>query len=563
MSLAIVCLLLAFLSSPVLAAVIKVTPDRDPVRMDESFNLAFSSDESPDGDPDFNPLRKDFEILAQDSGSQVSIVNGKMSRKEEWTLTLSPKRAGAIPIPAISFGSDHSQPTSITVLDAASATPSAGEDESAEVKLEVDAEPRNPYVQAQVIYTVRVLLRVNLAGANLNDPQPADALIERLGEDHRYSVNRGGREYTVIERKFAIFPQKSGLLRLDPLHLDAQVEVGGRSFFSRSTRTVRVKSEGVDLKVRPIPAEFSGKHWLPARSLTLEENWSQNPPRTKAGEPITRTLTLRAQGATVGVLPELGANLSLDPSIKQYPDQPALNEEKHPNFGLSSSRQEKAALIPGKAGEYKLPALEVPWWNTQADRMELARLPERSLRVEPSEETASQPTPPAAPLRQAAPELPQAPTAQPSQAPASIATGIWFWLSLFFAAGWLATALGWWWGRHSASPAKAEPDRFSGERQARKTLQQACANHDPAAARRALLDWAQTYWPEQRPASLSEIAGLSGGMLSDEITRINQALYQAEESRWRGEELWAAVQTFENAKRKPSRKEPGLEPLYR
>ena len=153
----------------------------------------------------------------------------------------------------------------------------------------MEANPKNPYVQAQVFLTVRVLLRVNLAGADLSEPVVQDALVERLADDHRYGTVRNGLDYTVIERKFAIFPQKSGLLRIDPMHLTAQVDVGSRAFFSRSTRAVRVKSDGIDLKVRPIPPEFTGKHWLPAADLKLEETWSSSPPQTKAGEPLTRT----------------------------------------------------------------------------------------------------------------------------------------------------------------------------------------------------------------------------------------------------------------------------------
>ncbi|MFM8330862.1 MAG: BatD family protein [Candidatus Methylumidiphilus sp.] len=267
---------------PVLAATIKATPDRDPVRVDETFNLVFSTAEDVDDDPDFSPLADDFDIVSQNQGSQTSIINGKISQRQEWTLTLSPKRAGRLTIPPIAFGSDRSPAASVTVVDGGAAAPPGGDDH-AELKLEVEASPKDPYVQAQVIYTVRILLRVNVVGADLSEPALPDALVEKLGEDRRYNTTRNGWEYTVIERKYAIFPQKSGLLRLDPVQLTAQVEVGGRSFFSRSTRAMRVKSEAIDLKVRPQPTAFTGSHWLPAAELTLEESWTQDPPQAKAG----------------------------------------------------------------------------------------------------------------------------------------------------------------------------------------------------------------------------------------------------------------------------------------
>jgi hypothetical protein len=566
--LALVCLLLWFATAAHAASVIKATPDLNPVRMDDTFELVFSSEDSVDDDPDFSPLREDFEVFGQNQSSEFSIVNGHSNRTRRWTVTLSPKRAGNLTIPSIAFGGDHSPPVNLTVLEANAAAGGADADD-AELKLEVDAKPKNPYVQAQVIMTVRVLLRVSVAGADLSEPALPDTLVERLGEDHRYSTLRNGREYTVIERQYALFPQKSGLLRIDPLQLTAQVETGGRSFFSRATRAVRIKSNALDLKVRPQPAEFTGSHWLPAADLKLEESWPQNAPQAKAGEPITRTLTLRAEQATVSLLPELSTNLHLDSSIKQYPDQPALNEEKQPNTGFVATRQEKIALIPGKAGEYKFPAVEVPWWNTKTERMEIARIPERILKVEASGEA-----PPQAATSEAASQTGSAPLAVPAiqettLTPTAATTNLWFWLALLFGSGWLATALAWWLSRRKApEPSSSAPPPTKAPvldtKQTRKALQQACEQHDPAAARAALLAWAQALWPAQRPDNLQDIAKLGDAALAAEIERLNRALYGADRNAWHGQGLWKAATAEEAMTNKPeTSKASGLEPLYR
>jgi hypothetical protein len=558
--LALLFCLLSLPSVSSLAAVIQATPERDPARVGESFDLTFSSDESPDGDPDFGPLEKDFEILGQSRNSQVSIVNGKMSNRQKWTLRLVPKRAGSLPLPSIAFGDDRSQAGAIAVLDAAAPAPSA--EENPDILLEVDAEPKEPYFQAQTIYTVRVLHRLNLLGGNLPDPVIDDARVERLGEDRRSSAMRGGSRYAALERKYALFPQKSGLLRLPPMKLDAQVETGARTFFSRDVRVVRVQSPALDLKVRPIPAAFTGSRWLPAASLKLEESWSREPPRVKAGEPLTRTLSLRAQGATAGMLPELGAHERLDASIKPYPDQPALNEDKQAN-GIVGARQEKIALIPGKAGEFKLPALEIPWWNTQTDRMEIAKLPERALSVEASGEPA-----PASPPASRAIEPESAPSVAPNvqtpPAAAPLTANLWFWLALLFGAGWLSTILAWLWRSRNASaraPAKTEsPSTAPDERAARRALQQACARDDAPSARGALLTWAQARWPAAAPVSLTDAARMGGEDLAIAIAGMNRALYGADAAAWRGEELWQAVSACPPERK--AAKAVELTPLY-
>jgi hypothetical protein len=102
---AVVLLLLSFTVS---AADISVISDRNPVSMDESFNLVFSTTDEVDNDPDFTPLEKDFEILGTQKTSQFSFINGKTSRENIWYVTLLAKHAGDITIPPIAFGSDRS-----------------------------------------------------------------------------------------------------------------------------------------------------------------------------------------------------------------------------------------------------------------------------------------------------------------------------------------------------------------------------------------------------------------------------------------------------------------------
>jgi len=560
---------LALHAMPSLAAVISVTPDRNPVRLDESFNLIFSADESPDDDPDFHPLDQDFDIVSQSQSSQVSVINGHFSKTTQWTLTVTARRAGTLTIPAIAFGSDHSQPATV-IVEAAGSSASDGAD--AELFLEAEAAPRSPYVQAQAIYTVRVFHRVNISGADLTEPAAPDALIERLGDDRRYVAERNGLQYAVIERKYAIFPQKSGTLTLEPLTLKAQIIDGGRSrfnsFFDRPTRVARARSDAVQLNVRPIPAPFVGKHWLPAESLELEESWSQTPPQAIAGEPVTQTLTLRARGATVGVLPELSGIQQLlgSSEIKSYPDQPVMNEEKL-FAGVLSTRQEKTALIPARAGTYKLPAITIEWWNTKTDRLEVARVPERVLTVLPSSEPATQTAPPPAlPLPQVVNPQSPAPLSQTGTRVSTAAgSDVWSWLALLFLAGWLGTATAWWLSsRQRQSAPKMEPRPNAGERAARKALQQACLDDDAMKARQALLEWAQIRWSHAELGNLGELSRLAGNPLAVEIERLNRSLYGRGEHAWRGGALWLAVEAMES---EPEGKESvsaiHLEPLYK
>ena len=157
-------------------------------------------------------------------------------------------------------------------------------------------------------------------------------------------------------------------MNIKPLSLTAAVIVDRqpdfRDFFgSRMTKTKRVLSKEITLNVKPAPTSFTGKNWLAAEKLELNQEWSGDIQQMKVGEPLTRTLTLQGVGTTVGQLPELSA-IKTDANLKAYPDQPVLNEQKLAD-GITASRQEKIALIPSTAGKHVLPAIEIPWFNTK------------------------------------------------------------------------------------------------------------------------------------------------------------------------------------------------------
>lgn len=537
------------LSGAGLAAEITVSADRDPVPVNESFNLTFSADESPDDEPDFTPLNQEFRVLSQSQNSQMSIVNGKVSRTLEWTVSVIAKHAGKLAVPPIAFGADHSKPAAVTVTDkAAQGQTRGGGDEM--LLIEVDAAPKNPYVQAQVVYTLRVLYRTDLGRAQLSPLEVPDALVQQLGDKRNFSTERNGYTYTATELSYAIFPQKSGTLRIAPVSLDAEIQAGGRGrmnpFFGRPTKTVSLRSEAVELQVRPVPPAVSGKPWLPAESVTLEDAWSPDAAKIEAGQPLTRTITLQARGATVGVLPELGLQ-GLPAAIRRYPDQPAMDEQRQ-GGSIVSTRREKTALIPDKPGRYTLPAIEVPWWNVAAEKMEVARLPERTIEVGASATVPVLPAP--SPEALAAPETENAAqtlTPPTPTEPVFTASPVWFWLSMILAGGWLATGGLWWRSAHSAHETQAEERKppqtgKPSDKQCMRELKEACAANDPERTRRALLAWAALRWPDGE-ASLEAIAARSEGELKTAVQTLGKTLYGHPREAWKGAVLWAAVVT--------------------
>jgi hypothetical protein len=131
-----------------------------------------------------------------------------------------------------------------------------------------------------------------------------------------------------------------------------------------------------------VPVGFPGEVWLPARSLSLEENWSIDPASLNVGDSTTRTLTLNARGLQGSQLPPLSSvqgSLNI-PELRFYPDQESIDQSELAD-GLQGRRVQSEALVARSDGAWTLPEIRVPWWNTNTDTLEFAVLPAREVKV--------------------------------------------------------------------------------------------------------------------------------------------------------------------------------------
>ena len=555
---------LAGFSTNVFASDITVSLDRSPVSVDESFQILFTANESPDSDPDFSPLEQDFTIQSQSQNSRFEFVNGKSNRIVQWIVTVMANDSGNLIIPVIKFGSDSSSALKINVTPSSTTNKTPRDDD---LFLEVSTNTEKPFIQSQVLYTVKLYRRVDLAKANLSDPELNDAVIEKLADDANYSTQVSGVTYVVIERKYAIFPQKSGESIIKPLVLTADTVMRGRqnnSFFnSQMTQRRIVKSNSITLNVQPMPATFTDSHWLTAENVELTQTWSGDFSKMKVGEPLTRTIKLVAQGSTVGQLPEL-SNAKIDAQLKTYNDQPVLHEDKMPT-GIIATREEKIALIPAKSGNYTLPEIKILWFNTQTQKVETATLPEMNLTALEADNTQKIDTQKSEILEQK--QFQTTPDFESNSLISDIKKDdfIWQTLAIFSTIGWLLT-VGFLFFKHKTTSKNMPETQESPAEISLKTcvrqLKKACEINDSNAAKTALLAWGKLRFNE---TSLGAIAPHCEARLRDEILALNAALYAKEpQTMWQGKELFKAFsENNARAKLTISPKNDALKPLYR
>ncbi len=503
-------------------AAISVSVDRNPVHVNESFQMVFESNESPDDDPDFSPLQQHFVILNTSQNSSISIINGDYQRSIKWTLQVMPKQVGEIIVPVIHFGDDKTEVLQISVKPASSSNNGSNSGLIFELSANRDSAP----VQGQIIITMRLMSNTNISAYQFGDLKVnnMDVVIEPLGEVKRFQTRLGNQAYLVLEKKLALFPQQSGELSIDPVPGEVRLVSQSNSVFDPfQTRgeVKRVNSSPLSLEIEPVGSSFGGQHWLPATNVRLSDVWQGDLSKLVAGEPVTRTLALVAEGLTAAQLPALQQQ-DVD-GLKQYPDQPLL-EDQRSDKGITGVRQQKIALIPTGGGVYKIPEISVPWWNTATQQQEVARIPARTIRV--AGDVAAEPQP-------------EAVTTPEKSAPGTLAVEqtnrFWVWLSLFLAVGWLTSGLVWWFGRRGQEyETTSELPRKISISAASKALHQACEANDAKASRAALLIWARALGFD----NLAQLVAYFGDPLKSQTDILNQSLYSVATSDWQGNALW-------------------------
>jgi hypothetical protein len=534
--------------NPPVSAEVTARLSHNIISQDEPVNLRLEIKGENEDFPDLTVLEQDFEILGRSQQQSVTVINGRRFVTRGVNLTLLPKRLGTLRVPSIPVGTERSTALSLDVVANREEGDEAGKPE-AFIRLELDK--TEAYLQQEIILTVRLYLAEGVRGESISEPEPSLPQTQvRLLDEEQYQTQQEGRNYLVVERHYAIHARQTGQLQLGGIRFRGHRGGPGQSPFKplpgpfqapgTQQRIVRATSDQAELDILPPPGSFTGDHWLPARNLQLVESGLNSAGPLTAGKPATRHIMLLADGLSAAQLPTL--ELDLPKGIKQYPERP-YDRDQALREGISGSRLLAITLVATDPGRYELPAIEIPWWNTETDRQESARLPALSLVVAPGQpgiSPAQLPQPFTRPSDQT-----QAPFAgleepwpEPSEGEASEGS----WLVWFLTAGWLVTLFGWWYSVQRKRPKPPPPSVPPVEvvQQPKDpvadiidVLASAYRVTNMESARKAWLRWGEYQWPDNPPGNLSRLAERCPPKVARAVLALDKAFYSpAHEFEW-------------------------------
>lgn len=564
----ITCLLLPLVAQ---ASGVQATLDRSKVQLGETVTLNLRTDGGGNmSTPDLSALSPDFDILGTSSSNSISIINGRQSSQLTIGIALRPKHVGQLQIPSLTVAGGQTAPLQLEVIPP---DPSAAVSSRKNAFIETIAEPDHGYVGQQIVFTVRLFFSANLSRGALDDPQLAGVDVRRLGSDTDYTADRGGQTYHVIERRYALTPQRAGTLVIPSLNFQGEmVEAADpgdpndpSNFFAQSglfgnMTPVSANSPSVSIQVSPVPTDWGTTTWLPARQLTLTLDGLPGDGQLHVGQPLNLHMRVQAAGLSAETLPE--PSLPTLDGARVYPDQP-VDSTKSDGQWLTGQRERGFAVVPERAGKLVIPATTLKWFNVLTGHTEVASIPARTLTVLPAiGAVGSSPTTPASATTVLAPApTPAVASSTAAVTPSAIATP-WRWIALGSMGLWLLSLFAWWlWRKRKGVPAAVLPAPQASTRASREAFLAATRNGDTATQARNLLAWARA----ERPA-LQNLGELAAALASDAQCEAIAALQRRQYAGAAGDamtDLHAAfVKGFEWRNENTDRDNSPLPPLY-
>ncbi len=520
----------------------QITPS--PARLGDTLQLTLTLNEMSDVPPDLSPLEKDFTLAGTEHNMSYTAANGVTKSESQWIVFLIAKKAGVLSIPSIQIGHQYSAHGQVTITTSSMRTTLDNQTDSLEddaVLLQAETSKSNPFIREQVIYTVKLFSRKPLMNAEYHPPRVEDALLISLGDGRRYQTTLNGQEYGVDEQLYAVYPQKSGELKITPPEFNAIV-------YDAVPRRIHVDGSAVKLIVKQVPERNAREHWLPAIRVTLTEQYDTLVSTIGLGNTIVRTVTLQSVAMPAELLPAL--EFTDNKQFSTYLGKPeSHNTLRHKE--LIGTTTVNVTYLLNQTGAVTLPSISLPWFNTVTGKQERATLPERTLTVTGK---ASAPITPSATQE---PPHQVIPTPQPTlAAPATQSHQIAWWLAgALVMVGLVTLMLSRY--RHKTGVIKQNI------RSVLLQLRKVCSMNDPVQAHAALLNWGRMQWPDMTLFNLGQLKNLVYDIeLKKQTLLLSQALYsQNSQANWHGDALWHAVKHYQPRKSTLKTKRNTLPPI--
>lgn len=344
--------------------------------------------------PKFNGLRK-LSGPNRSSSSNMSFINGKLKTNHITTYSfyLKASKAGIYNItPAkVTINGEEIQSKAYQLKVVKGSQKQEKEQQKLEKNLfiKVTVDKKNIFVGEQILVTYKLFTRYQLQNPELSSLPDLNGFwtkdLATSSEFKREVIN--GIPYNVATiKKSVLTAQKSGKLKIDPIEIRCGIVVEDRSnnqdpfanFFNRgyTVQEELVTSKPITITVNNLPntnTDFKGA----VGNLDIDSEVDNI--MVNANDAITYKLKVIGTG-----------NIELiKPLFIDFPEDfevydPKISDQIYEGGRKRSIRTFEYLIIPRYKGEYKIPSVELVFYNSNSKKYEIKKSPEHLLTIKES-----------------------------------------------------------------------------------------------------------------------------------------------------------------------------------
>ena len=331
------------------AASLRAQLDRNTAALGEPLSLSVQAQGMSLDALDVAPLMADFEVFSRTLSSAAD--------SEALVLTLYPRKAGRLQLPALTLETRSTAAQQITVTE--------GSDSVPKVTAAWALEPPEPRVGEPARLSLAICDDGSLQWRRPMLPIQSGHILRALGEEAG-PAEHAGESCTLQRYHWALLPTRAGAAAIDLPMLDA----------SRFGQRLRFPGPSITYQAAALPA------WLPAQvpPVAAQIVAEPLPARWPLGRPLDWRFEVAGGYSADGLKALLALQLRDSPALGLYPPLVEVMENEDMNSPLT---RHAVTLFwqPRASGEVILPTLRLPWYDAERGRLAASVVEGKTLTV--------------------------------------------------------------------------------------------------------------------------------------------------------------------------------------
>lgn len=303
-----------------------------------------------------------YSVQEVSSSTSTNIINSLITKKIKKVYSLHPSKD--LLFPALKFvvdGKEYFSKERNIILKNAEKTVSPN------FELSLKSEVKELYLNENFVLTLvfKYKKSANIVDLSFEKPNFDNFWYKQLDDSKQYQEG----EFVIQELKFLLFPLKTGILKINPLKINAQIMEASNSFsfFSNATSTVKIYSNELEFSVKELPSNISliGRFDIKAQTNKIEIN---------QGEAVSYKLEINGYGNIDDI-----KDIKLDIKDTTIYENKPLVKAKYEDNKYKGTYTKVFSIIPNKS--IIIPKISLEYFDKELNTVVLKQSDEIKVNV--------------------------------------------------------------------------------------------------------------------------------------------------------------------------------------